>query len=399
MDTIKERLLEIVKRRKEIEVEVLGGKLKLKELESLEEEVEELNEEEIDLRTKAVGEANKQRTEIKMESKKEVEKTNENPYASVEYRSAFRDYVVGKTKEVEYRADATTLTSDIGAIIPTTITDKVVEELKSYGQIVERISFSNFKGGVDIPVKATTPAASWEAEGSVAEKQKQAYGKISFGYKKLQVRVAISLIASVVSLDVWEREVAKDVAKALVLAIEEAVIKGTADGQPRGLINDIVGTNNGRIPVANVKDLKAADLTYAGWLGATEGAIPEGYEDQDNVILMNKATFFTNVLGLVDDNKQPIARVDRDLNGKPLRYLFGLPVIFTSHLPAYSTASANAIFGAVLDLKNYVFNSNLELQYKRYFDENTDEWVFKGTLIGDGRLADTNGVILLKKTT
>ena len=48
-------------------------------------------------------------------------------------------------------------------------------------------------------------------------------------------------------------------------------------------------------------------------------------------------------------------------------------------------------------LEDYMVNSNMGITYRRYFDENTDEWISKATLIADGTLADPNGVVIIKK--
>ena len=53
-----------------------------------------------------------------------------------------------------------------------------------------------------------------------------------------------------------------------------------------------------------------------------------------------------------------------------------------------------AIFG---DLKDYVVNSNLEMQVVKWTDHDTNELKNKVILIVDGKIADANGFILIKK--
>ena len=115
---------------------------------------------------------------------------------SMEYRKAFMDYVLRgvKSPALEFRTDATAATTDISAVIPTTIMNKVVEKMTEYGRIFARVSKTNIRGGVEIPTASLKPTASWISEGSVAEKQKKTItGKISFSYYKLQVRVAVKI--------------------------------------------------------------------------------------------------------------------------------------------------------------------------------------------------------------
>ena len=48
----------------------------------------------------------------------------------MEYRKAFMEYVLrGKAIPVELRADANTLTTDLGAGIPTTLLDRIIDKL------------------------------------------------------------------------------------------------------------------------------------------------------------------------------------------------------------------------------------------------------------------------------
>jgi len=46
---------------------------------------------------------------------------------------------------------------------------------------------------------------------------------------------------------------------------------------------------------------------------------------------------------------------------------------------------------------DYMVNSNLQVTYRRYFNEETDEWVHKATMIADGKLADPYGVVLSRR--
>ena len=40
---------------------------------------------------------------------------------------------------------------------------------------------------------------------------------------------------------------------------------------------------------------------------------------------------------------------------------------------------------------DYAINTNFEFGMKRYFDEDTNEWINKGLTIVDGKILDTSG--------
>src|SRR5690606_34827886 len=161
---------------------------------------------------------------------------------SIEYRRAFMEYVTRGVKNdiLEFRADETTLPSDIGAVIPTTILNRIVEKMEEVGRIWSRVTKTSIQGGVEIPVSNAKPTAVWLAAGEVADKQKKVVNaSISFSYHKLQVRVAVELVASVVALPIFEQTIADNIAEAMVKALDRAIISGTGTGQPLGIINHI----------------------------------------------------------------------------------------------------------------------------------------------------------------
>ena len=320
----------------------------------------------------------------------------EDPRATVEYRRAFMNYVRnGGQVPSELRANATTTTTDVSALIPTTIMNRVVEELDSYGNIFQRITRSNVQGGARIPISSLKPEASWVAEGSVSEKKKlTANTYISFGYYKLQVRIATSLEASVTTLDMFEKLIARAITRAIVKAVEASVFNGSGTGQPLGLLNDT------RIVAGQKHNFLATDATYDGWMKKFISKIKNTYATlPGNAIYVNKATFDIYMAVMVDLQGQPVARVTMGIGGKQERTFLGYPVEVVDYLPSFDAATAGDEFLVFGDLSEWVLNSNLQLTYRKYYNGDTDEWIEKSTLIADGKVADAAGFIFLKKAT
>src|SRR5690606_5105047 len=105
------------------------------------------------------------------------------------------------------------------------------------------------------------PTAVWLAAGQMADKQKKTVNAtISFSYHKLQVRVAVELVASVVALPIFEQTVADNVAEAMVKALDQAIISGTGTGQPLGIVNDT------SIPAGQIVEVTAEQFgEYTTW--------------------------------------------------------------------------------------------------------------------------------------
>src|SRR5690606_33891889 len=169
-----------------------------------------------------------------------VEQRVLDPHDTLEYRQAFMRYVTrGERSDIlEFRQDEMTLPSDIGAVIPTTIINRIVERMEETGRIWSRVTKTNFRGGVEIPVADAKPVATWVAAGQMADKQKkQGTGKITFSYHKLQVRVCVVLAASVLARPLSDQNVPHTVLAAMVKAIGQAIFSGSGTGQPLGIVS------------------------------------------------------------------------------------------------------------------------------------------------------------------
>ena len=267
---------------------------------------------------------------------------------------------------------------------------RVIKELKEYGQIWARITKSNVKGGISIPVATLKPKATWVGENTVADKQKYPVNSnVSFLYHKLQCRVAISLEVDTTTLEVFEDSLVDAMKEAMIVALEQAVLNGTGNKQPLGI------TKHENVKVVELTEEEIR--TYRGWIKAKK-AVPASYKKRISFIL-NDSDFTNYIEGMVDSNGQPVGRVNYGLNGEETTKVLGKEAILVEddYLPSFDTAEAETVFGVICDLSDYLFNSNMEIVIKRYFDEDLDQWITKATLIGDGKMSSTQSVVLLKK--
>lgn len=397
---LRKRLQEIEARKAEIR-----GLLENDEkadLDALEKELKGLADEEKELRRRLDVAASIEAgtaPEVRVIDSTSVQKATVEPravdrYDTMEYRRAFMEYVTRGIKNdiLEFRADETTLPSDIGAVIPTTILDRIVEKMEETGRIWSRVTKTSIQGGVEIPVSNVKPTAVWLAAGEVADKQKKTVNaSISFSYHKLQVRVAVELVASVVALPIFEQTIADNIAEAMVKALDQAIISGTGTGQPLGIINHI------NIPSRQVVSVAPSDFgKYATW-PEIFAKVPRPYRS-GMVLILNDADWHKYFVGMVDSAGQPVARVNYGLDGSIEERFLGREVIAVEGLlPSIDEASVGNVVAILCRLEDYMVNSNMAITYRRYFDENTDEWISKATMIADGKLADPNGVVLIRK--
>ncbi|GLC32915.1 phage major capsid protein [Clostridium omnivorum] len=314
---------------------------------------------------------------------------NDDMYASIEYRKAFMNNVLkGIAIPNQFlNVDANTTTSEVGSVIPTTVLEKIVEKLESTGMILPLVTKTSYKGGVSIPTSSVKPVATWTTEGSTSDKQEKTTGVITFNYFKLRCAVSVSFETSIVTLGVFETTIINNIAEAMTKALEQAIINGNGTTQPKGILTETVVSGQ------NVDLTEGAAPTYSD-LVAAEAALPLAYES-DAVWFMTKKTFMTFV-GMVDSNKQPIARVNYGINGKPERILLGRTVVLNDYMSNYATSvTADTIIAFLFNPKDYVLNTNYNITMKKYEDNDTDDQITKAIMLVDGKVVDKNSLVTM----
>ncbi len=319
----------------------------------------------------------------------------EDPYATLEYRKAFKAYSqTGTPIPKELRADAFTDTTEAAAVIPTTILNEVIKKMTAYGQVFNRVRKTNIKGGVNVPILSLKPTATWITQAAVSERKKiTANTSVSFNYYGLECKVATSLIADVVTLPSFESIIADLIVEAMVKAMEIAVIKGDGAGEPLGITVDT------RIPAANIITLAAADFTtWEGWKKKVFAKIPLAYRSGGSFI-MAAGTFEGYIDGMVDTVGQPVGRVNFGITEGPKERFGGREVILVEDdvIAPYETAATGDVVAVFCKLSDYCINSNLQMTMFRWLDHDTNQYVDKALLVADGKILDPNGVIIVKK--
>lgn len=309
--------------------------------------------------------------------------------SEMSYRIQFMNHVLKGTPIKMDNTDAITTTTDVGAVIPNTILNRIVEKMENVGGIYAKMTKTFFRGGVTVPTSAAKPVATWTTERGKTDKQKKATGSITFTYHKLRCVVALSIAVDTVTLEVFEATIANNIAEAMIKAIEKASFDGTGTNEPKGILKETV-------PVGQTIDItEGSKPTYADLMKA-EGALPEAYDDGAEWY-MRKNTFFTKFLGMVDTAGQPIARVNAGLSGKPEYALNGRKVNFTENVPAFATSvESDTPFAVMFDFADYMLNTNLNIVLKEYTDEDTDDKMKKAIMLADGKAIDINSLVVMQ---
>ena len=309
---------------------------------------------------------------------------------SEEYRKAFMAKVISGTAIPAkfLNTDAQTVTSEVTSVIPSVLIQKIYSKLENVGKFFAMATKTNIKGGVTVPTSSIDLTASWVAERGTADTQQATTGSITFAYRKLTCKVAVSFEASIVTLEMFETDFVDKVSKAMTKAVEQSLFTGNgSDG------NQMVGFLT-ETPVSGqkIEIAEGSSFTYET-LVAAEAALPEEYE-AGAIWVMPKKTFYNQIIALKDTTGQPIARVSVGIDGKPEHVILGRRVEFSPYMSAFSTTvSADTVVAAIFDFSRYAINTNYEMTIKKYTDEATDDQITKAIMLVDGKTIDKNGLV------
>ena len=307
----------------------------------------------------------------------------------MEYRKAFQQFVTkGTPIPTELRADENTKTTDIASVIPTVLVNRIVEKLESTGMILPLVTRTSFAAGITIPTSSVKPVATWVAESASSDKQKKTTGKIVFTNFKLRCEISMSMESSAMALAAFEASFERQVVEAMVKQIEGTIVS-TADGttSPKGILAETPATG---------QSLDVVAPEYQTLIDA-EAALPQAYEE-GAVWCMTKKTFMS-FIGMVDSQKQPVARVNYGIGGKPERTLLGRNVVLCGdYIDSYSaTLTAGKIFAFLFKFDDYALNTIYDMGVQRKQDWDTEDMLTKAVMSLDGKVIDKNSLVVLKK--
>lgn len=275
----------------------------------------------------ADGNVGKVVAEEKIVEGKRNMKTNEEIRASKEYVDAFARYLVSEDA-TEVRS---LLTENVagGSVPVPTIVDEIVRTAWENNTILQRVRKTYLRGNLASPFERIASDAVEHTEGSGAideETLKLGIAKATPKNIKKFVRLTDESIAmgGEYLVDYVYREIA------------DKIIKKLSDL----VVNDI------KIAPTTATSVAAcvAQITSAPTVTAIATAFANlSDEARDPVVIMNKLTYASF--------KQAQAQANFAID--PFE---GLPVLFNNSLPAYSAASANAVYAIVGDLNGVTVN-------------------------------------------
>lgn len=336
---------------------------------------------------------------------------DEDPRSTMEYRKAFMDYVQRGVvnKEVlqfEKRSgDQSGVAQDLGVLIPHTVIQKIIEGVeKVYGQLYSRVLKTNVQGGVEYPIGSFSATFHRMGENEKTDRQNAGAvtGSVTFTYKIGEIRIARSLLQSVLSVPVFEEKYAKVIVEAYVKAMDKEIMVGNpANKEMVGILtNHADGIQ--RIAAGNIIEFTAADMAdWKTWQKKLFAKIPLSMRGLRPEFVMTANTYEANIKTLHDDNNRPVYNETYNpVDGTEISRFKGRDVVFVENdiLKDFDDASNGEYFGMLwVPEEAYAINTNLEFTVREYFDEDLNQYVKKALVINDGKILDPKYIYLLKK--
>lgn len=340
-----------------------------------------------------------------------------NPYETEEYRRAFMHYVqrgaaipqnlindVNAYREslpLDMRAGVPITTADTGAAIPLTIMRDVINTVrKRYGNLYSKVRKMSIPGGVEFPIGALQASFKWINESTVSPRQKLApLGKVQFSYHTGEIRIAQSFLSQLLTIEAFESKIVEVIAIAYMKAMDDGIVNGSGNGQMLGILNDarVTGTSQ-------AITLTAAEISnWTAWRKKFFAKLPLGYRDGEFIFAMSTVDAYLETMA--DANNNPVFRQATGLEVNdgdamnPNGRFFGrnISLVEPDILPDFDTANSNDVIGIYWQPEEYAVNENFGFTMRRYFDEETNEWVDKALVVVDGKVLNPNGIWLIKK--
>ena len=299
------------------------------------------------------------------------ERKEENMKEEVNYRNVYFKKLLGRELTEEERA----LSTSSSAVVPTETADKIFDKMVKLVPLLDEIELFHVPGNLKFAVETTRANAGYHTENStgINEDSTAVLTEVSLGGYEFTKLIKVSDAILSMSVDDFENWLVRMLAESIATKIESEIINGSGSGAVKGIDAISYVNNTNGVQYNGSTGLTAANVRTA------VGLLPAGY-DKGAKFLMNKKTLFNQFMGLQDNAKCDIVRVE---GGE--YFVYGYPVILSDEV-----AAGTAFLG---NFKKYVGNLNRDVEVKKDFDIDSNSYKYLGVGIFDGKPAATDAFI------
>ena len=179
--------------------------------------------------------------------------------------------------------------------------------------------------------------------------------------------------------------------------MDYGIVNGSGDGSMLGILNDPRVTNTIQMTASDIND-------WTAWRKNFFAKLPLGYRAGEFIFAASTVDAYLETMA--DANNNPIFRQATGLEvndgdaTNPNGRFFGRNIALVEEdiIADFDTASAGDVIGIFWQPEEYAINENFGFTMRRYFDEETNEWVDKALTVVDGKVLNPTGFYkILKK--
>lgn len=267
----------------------------------------------------------------------------------------FADYVLGKVSEMRAGEQNMTMANN-GAIIPTTIANRIIKAVKDRCPILARATVYNVKGTLKVPVwgKANTThdiAVGYQTEfteitadsGKFTSVDLSGYlaGALTLIGRSVENNGAFSVVDFIVN----------QMAEEIAVWIEGQLLTGTGTSAAQGALNT----------TTTLTTAGAAAIT-ADELIELQATVKQAY--QPNACWIMAPATFTAIKKLKDGNNRFL--LQDDVTGEFPYRLLGKPVFLSDNMPAIAAGAKTVLYGDCSGL-SVNFRENISIEVLREY--------------------------------
>lgn len=313
----------------------------------------------------------------KKEERKE-EKHMENIFdrSSEQYRVAWLKNLQGaELTEIEKRAGLTAT-----AAMPEQTMNKVVEKMVDMVPLLREIELFQIPGNINIAVESVAPSGTREAAGGEATLATATLTQVSLTGYNINSFIRVGADLAQMAVPAFEDWLVRKLAEAIAYKIEDFIVNGDGDGDPKGIENYVASW--GVTAGTGIDATGSNDVFTVANIDSLIGLVPAAY-DRESKFLMSKKTFYTSIASLQDENNW--ALITRENNKF---YLRGYEVIFSD-----AVTLDDVFFGSFK--RGMVGNLSTEIKVEKQRNLAYNCWDFLGWGVFDCKPAAAGCIVKL----
>lgn len=261
--------------------------------------------------------------------------------------------------------------TDTGVPVPTTF-QSYVERAWAKIDLLDEVTKSTIKGIFKVSYESSADPAHYHAEGADAPNE-EALTLATITLIPMMVKKWISVTDELEAMtdDEFMKYIAEEVVYQVLKFVQAKILVGAGQG---------TGSNEGIVGITNATLTESLTEALSFNIGNEALALVDG--GASPLAVMNRKTFFHNIMGLKTTTGAPVYQIAMDNTGKPQYFVNGIRVKFNDALPAYDSANAGDAYVIVGDFNAYRLNMPAGQDVATLFDPYTLATQDKARMIG-----------------